>query len=129
MYLTCSTLLGSGFALRDVTALGAVLPDGLDLELLCDPAVTLAEPLLVKEGEILRVAMRVAGERQHVGKRALAAALVADDGNHVEIERQLAVEPDVGDVGVRGLADMRDARDSAWCCCRTSSIFGGMRPI
>ena len=38
------------------------------------------------------VAVRVAGQREDIGKRALAAALVADDGDHVGAQRQLAAQ-------------------------------------
>lgn len=47
-----------------------------------------------------RVAVRVAGEREDVSKRAFAAALVTDDGDHVRVERQFAVEPSIRSFGV-----------------------------
>ena len=105
MYFTSSTLLRSGLALSGVTVF-VLFPDGFGLELFRDPAVALAEALFGEKGKIFRVAVRVAGKREHVGERALAGALVADDGSHVEVNRDLAIEPNIVNVRIGGLADV-----------------------
>src|SRR5690606_8894426 len=45
--------------------------------------------------------------REDIGKRALAAALVADDGHHIGVERQFVVKPSIRRVGVGVLSNVK----------------------
>src|SRR5262249_48012465 len=87
-------------------------------------AIAFAEALFPKKREVFRVTMRVPSERENVRECALAAALVAYDGNHIGIEWQFAVKPGVRAVGGSCLADAQAVNEA----CRVGTNFFQLRP-
>src|SRR5262249_23018890 len=80
--------------------------------------------LLGQKREVFRIAVTVAGEGKHVCKSALAAALVSDDRDHVEVQRHLAIEPLSRELGIFCLANVDAGQISSFMTANLLELRG-----